>query len=120
MIITENDVCLFWAKVDKSRGPNGCWLWQGRRRGTPCTAKVGDTVISAHRAAYTITNGPIPHGLCVCHKCDLPSCVNPAHLFLGTHADNVRDMYAKGRHIHAPVPQPWVDLPIEKPDREVR
>lgn len=51
----------------------------------------------AHRVAWMITNGPIPDGLCVLHRCDNPPCVNPAHLFLGTVQDNNADRDAKGR-----------------------
>jgi hypothetical protein len=55
------------------------------------------TRTNAHRMAWLLYRGPIPPGLCVLHRCDVPACVNPDHLFLGTPQDNVRDMMAKGR-----------------------
>lgn len=69
-----------------SRGTDG----HGRTR---CLGKMW----YAHRLAWTLANGPIPDGMNVCHECDNPPCINVGHLFLGTHADNVADMVAKGR-----------------------
>lgn len=108
----------FWARVSKSEEPDGCWLWTGTmdrttgygviglpREGVPAKIRKSRTV-GAHRVSWEIHYGPIPPGLFICHDCDrtYPAgstdyrrCVRPDHLFLGTHADNVRDMHAKGR-----------------------
>lgn len=78
-----------------------CWLWHGCRHSQGYGVMgVGGTIDKAHRIAYRLYVGPIPPGMCVCHTCDNPPCVNPAHLFLGTCADNQRDMIAKGRAVH--------------------
>ena len=79
--------------------PNGgCWLWAAsvNRAGYGVTWHNGRTGL-AHRVAWTVYKGEIPFGLMVCHKCDVPACVNPDHLFLGTSLDNNRDKVRKGR-----------------------
>lgn len=90
----------FWAKVDKSSGPDACWPWTDHRDRSGYgrfheTGKRQQDM--AHRSAWRIAHGPIPDGLQVLHRCDNPPCVNPAHLFLGDCADNARDKVAKGR-----------------------
>lgn len=88
----------FLTKVAKS--DDGCWLWIGARRNKCGCISVNDRTEYAHRVAHTLWIGPIPEGLLVLHTCDQPLCVNPAHLFVGTHADNSLDMVAKGRAHH--------------------
>lgn len=79
----------------------GCWLWKLGL--TPngygvAGRSTANRRVKAHRAAWEAANGPIPSGLCVCHRCDVRHCCNPDHLFLGTRADNARDKVEKGRH----------------------
>ena len=91
----------FWSKVTKGR-PNACWEWQGARQVQGYGYLHAGAASSrrweiAHRVAWTIHFGEVPEGLVVCHHCDNPPCCNPAHLFLGTRADNNRDRRDKGR-----------------------
>lgn len=90
----------FWAKVQKTRT---CWLWiasvSGDGYGQIGRGPPRHTMLKAHRVSWTLYKGPIPRGLCVLHKCDVKRCVRPSHLFLGTDADNVRDMTRKGRNV---------------------
>lgn len=88
----------FWQKVDK-RSDEDCWNWIG------CTHhqwgygnfSFHRKYMAAHRYSWIIRFGDIPEGMCICHKCDNPRCVNPNHLFLGTVADNNYDKKIKGR-----------------------
>lgn len=86
----------FWNSINKTKE---CWLWIGAR------AKNGygrlyihpDKQVSAHVFSYILHKGKIDSGLCVCHTCDVKSCVNPDHLWLGTSSDNIADKVKKGR-----------------------
>jgi hypothetical protein len=89
----------FWSKVNKT---DGCWLWTGADNGFGYGV-IGEAfgkrkrIVYAHRYSYELHHGPIAPGLYVCHRCDVKRCVNPAHLFQGTAADNIHDMISKGR-----------------------
>ena len=92
----------FWSKV-KVGAADECWEWQagldsdgygriqfdGKRQG-------------AHRFSWILHNTDIPQGMCICHRCDNPACVNPNHLFLGTQVDNIYDMVSKNRNYLPP------------------
>jgi hypothetical protein len=88
----------FWAKVDR-RGPDECWPWLGSK----ITSGYGNirygyrTHIATHVVLELVLGLTVPKGMRVCHSCDNPECVNPAHLWIGTDRDNVRDSWAKGR-----------------------
>jgi hypothetical protein len=96
----EKVIDRFWLKVEKT---SHCWEWTGylNPRGYGnfnCSAGRPSKTILSHRFSWIVTNGPIPIGLGVLHRCDNPKCVNPSHLFLGTQKDNSLDMVQKGRH----------------------
>jgi len=86
------------------RDDNGCWIWIGDRinngygivkiriKGSPARKNI-----TAHRLSWRLFRGKIPKGMDVLHRCDVKNCVNPEHLWIGTHSDNMKDMHAKGR-----------------------
>ncbi len=87
----------FWAKVVKADGA-ACWHWKGAMISTGYgELNVNGTPVLAHRIMWELCNGPIPPSMEICHICDVPDCVRPDHLFLGTHADNMADMARKGK-----------------------
>lgn len=93
-------VIRFWAKVDRSGGPDACWTWTASQRiafgyGMFCISRFKS--VSAHRFSWELHNGPIPKGLSILHRCDNPKCVNPAHLTIGSQKENIQDASQKGR-----------------------
>ena len=111
-----SDIDRFFSKVQKT---DDCWEWLGAKdrkgygrfsvgRSKNPDGSRRNSMVGAHRFSFEHFNGPIPdadgyHGMCVLHRCDNPSCVNPDHLFFGTNEDNVHDMDAKGRRVNAQV-----------------
>lgn len=90
----------FRRKTVKGEGENACWIFTGfidKHGYGLCRPGFGKLNVRAHRYAWIMKNGPIPHGMFVLHKCDVRACVNPDHLFLGSNRDNVDDMLKKER-----------------------
>jgi hypothetical protein len=132
--IGEKFIRRFWSKVDRN-GPiprhrpelGQCWVWTRATSGSgygrvqlPRRYGLGDPCrcAQAHRVAWQLEGNAPPGALWVLHRCDNPPCVNPGHLFLGTQADNVADMHAKGRASGGSVPRPGESNPNAKVTEE--
>lgn len=93
--------------TDRSGGPDACWLWNGRRMHTGYGVVTAGLTFVASRVAWVAANGqPVPPGMLICHACDNPPCVNPAHLWVGTQEDNIADARRKGRLGKGPKGEP--------------
>lgn len=108
----QNPADRFWAKVDKSTGANGCWLWIGKRQSRNEARAYGrfhfrGRWVAAHRMAYELAVGPIPIGLGIIHSCDCPRCCNPKHLSVGAQKDNWEDCRARMRDNRAKGERVW-------------
>lgn len=108
VLISDSDTRRFWSKV-RIGAVDACWPWIGSiNRGTgygqfTITTDRQSRTWGAHRVAWTLTFGPIPPSQSVLHRCDYPSCCNPAHFFLGTQLHNMQDAARKGRlHVKRP------------------
>lgn len=96
----KSDERRFWAKVEIS-GDDQCWSWKASTTHNGYgQVRFDGTMKRAHRISWILAKGPIPPGMLVCHSCDNRRCVNPNHLWLGSAADNTRDMLKKGRDGH--------------------
>ncbi len=102
MLLKEKELKRFLAKINIDQ--NGCWNWVGahdlKGYGQVKIRRLHKTVLLAHRISYQHYIGDISKNMYICHKCDNPQCVNPEHLFVGTHQDNMDDMISKGRYKH--------------------
>lgn len=104
VVFSDKDRARFRSKFER-RGDHECWLWEAATdRAGYGQFRVGKRCQYAHRVAWVMANGPIPDGKEICHRCDQRNCVNDAHLFLGTHQENMADAKVKGRM--RPFPRP--------------
>lgn len=99
--LTDGEIIRFKQQIGNPLD-NGCWPWKGAKAksgyGEMTLMRPAKRPFTAHRLSWSIFRGPIPDGLFVCHHCDRRECVNPDHLFVGTHLDNMRDCKFKGRN----------------------
>jgi hypothetical protein len=95
--LSDKDIERFWLRVDQSGGPDACWPWTGRLSNKGYgDLSFGRGNVRGHRVAFFVAHGRWPQPF-ACHSCDNRSCCNPAHIFEGTHRDNMIDMHRKGR-----------------------
>lgn len=94
MSITQSDINRFWSKVDKT---SGCWTWKGSVSGSYGRFRLGSNMLYAHRLSFILNGGTIGDDQMICHTCDNTKCVNPAHLYAGSHADNMKDRSDRSR-----------------------
>lgn len=104
------NAAMFFKKAKKLK--SGCWQWKGssNKDGYGTTRYMGKSIM-AHRLSFLLHGGEIPDGMCVLHSCDNPPCVNPDHLFLGTHQDNMDDMARKGRRYYKRLDESVLPIP---------
>ena len=114
--MNQKTINRFWSYVEKT---DGCWLWTGGCFQNVCKSKYGQFSVNrhpvkAHRFSWELHNGSIPEGMHVLHRCDVGNCVNPDHLWLGTHQDNMDDMMRKGRRAPSLKIEPGEKCPAHK------
>jgi hypothetical protein len=99
MLMRSGKVTVEYLRAKTLTTERGCHEWQGLRDASGYgRLDIDNKGRMAHRVAWELTNGPIPDGMLALHRCDNPSCINPAHLFIGTQKDNMQDMLTKRRH----------------------